>query len=477
MNKKNLIIFLSIWFLIISFSLSWNIYFIKENNQKLILNKSESFFKQILTTRLWNSNHNGVYVLVTPENQPNEYLIDSLRDIVAKDGMQLTKINPAYMTRQISETNEKDCDVQFHITSLNPIRPANKADEWETQALKSFKKGTKETLELANNNISQQYRYMAPLVTQQSCLKCHAVQGYKVGDIRGGISISFPANLYLTLIKKSIASMILIHLIFFCIGVIGAILFYKRLSSAYLKIETKNSELVEINATKDKFFSIIAHDLRSPFNTIVGFSLHLVEQINEKNYTELSNIADYILQSSDKAMALLSNLMVWAQSQSGKIEFQPEYFDIASLVKETTQLLNGTAEQKSIVVENLIATNTKVYADKEMTNTVIRNLLSNALKFTEAKGKITISSDESPTNMLTIKISDEGVGIPQKRINKLFNISDNESTLGTQNESGTGLGLVLCKEFVEKNNGKIHVESTVGVGSTFSFSLPTISDI
>jgi signal transduction histidine kinase len=426
-----------------------------------------------VVTRAWNSVHGGVYAPVTPYSQPNEYLIDSLRDIVTKEGMLLTKINPAYMTRQIAEIIQTNYGLKFNITSLNPIRPANSADEWETKALKSFEKGTPEILELTDKNIAPQYRYMAPLITEQSCLKCHAVQGYEVGDIRGGISISFPASLYLSLVKKSIVSIILIHLLIFCIVLIGLIIFYKQLTSAYSKIEIKNSELVEINTTKDKFFSIIAHDLKSPFNSIVGFSKYLVEQVEEKNYENIGKFANIMLQSSNKAMDLLTNLMTWAQSQTGRMEYNPEYFEMTTLVKEATLLLHGIAEQKSIVIENKITTNTQIYADKEMISIVLRNLISNALKFTTTGGKITIST-EHIKNELTVTISDNGVGISKDRINKIFNIIENYSTPGTQKETGTGLGLILCKEFIEKNNGRIWVKSTVGIGSSFSFSIPTI---
>lgn len=444
---------------------------INNNNRELVLHKSQSFFEQIVVTRLWNSNHNGVYVAVTPDNQPNEYLTDSLRDIYTKSGIKLTKINPAYMTRQISEINKKDNDLHFHITSLNPIRPDNKADEWEIQALKSFENGNDKILQLVETDSVKLYRYMAPLVTKQSCLKCHAIQGYKEGDIRGGISVSFPADLYLTLVKRSTNSSIIIHLVVLLIGLIGAIVMYRRLKFAYLTIESSNMELLEANITKDKFFSIIAHDLRSPFNSIVGFSNYLVEKIRGEDYTEMEKITNMILKSSGTAMDLLNNLMIWARSQSGKLEFNPEYFDISVIVKEVMQLLDSTAFQKSISISNLIPPNSMVFADKDMTSTIIRNLVSNALKYTNEDGKILISS-KSLDNFFMVKITDNGVGITKDRINKLFKIAETESTLGTQKEKGTGLGLILCKEFVEKNSGEIWVESKPNMGTTFSFTLP-----
>jgi len=249
--------------------------------------------------------------------------------------------------------------------------------------------------------------------------------------------------------------------------------FLGYIGSCYDITENKNNELklIELNATKNKFFSIIAHDLKSPFNSIIGYSELLLEQINGKNYEKTGEIADIILQSSNRAMDLLMNLMAWAQSQSGKMDFNPVSFDIISLINEVTLLLNDTARQKSILIINKLPPNIQVNADYEMISTVLRNLISNAIKFTQPEGKITISASDKQ-NQVIVSVSDTGVGISKERIDNLFTISDGYSTPGTQNEKGTGLGLILCKEFVNKNHGKIWVESKAGTGTTLYFSLP-----
>jgi len=249
--------------------------------------------------------------------------------------------------------------------------------------------------------------------------------------------------------------------------------FLGYIGSCYDITEIKDNELrlIELNATKDKFFSIIAHDLKSPFNSIIGFSEHLVEKVNEKNYHKIDEIAGVILNSSNSAMNLLTNLMTWSHLETGRMPFNPEYFDIATIVGEVLSLIKPTSEHKSIVIENEISTNAQVFADKEMIATVLRNLITNSLKFTEIGGRIKISS-VSKNNRLTVSIIDNGIGISKERIDKLFTINENYSTPGTQKEKGTGLGLILCKEFIDKNNGEIWVESSVGVGSSFRFSLP-----
>jgi len=239
-----------------------------------------------------------------------------------------------------------------------------------------------------------------------------------------------------------------------------------------LEIENKNKELKEINLTKDKFFSIIAHDLKSPFNSIIGFSELLVEQISENDLEGIDKYANIIFKSSNRAMNLIMNLMEWSRSQTGRMNFNPEHYEIADLIKNVILVFTDIAKQKSIIITNEKLCNSSVYADKAMISTILRNLISNAIKFTISGGKIIISAEEKQ-NEVMITVSDTGVGIPKNSINKLFRIDENYSTPGTKNEEGTGLGLILCKEFTEKHNGKIWVESELGKGSKFKFTIPS----
>jgi len=245
----------------------------------------------------------------------------------------------------------------------------------------------------------------------------------------------------------------------------------KEIRAAELAITNKNlQQFIQLNKDKDKFFAIIAHDLKNPFNSIIGLTEILIEQIEEKNYDKIGEFAAIILKSSNRAMDLLMNLMIWAQSQSGRMNYTPTYFNIITLIDEVTLLFSDIAGHKSIRISSPLPSSILVIADKEMISAVLRNLISNAIKFTNPNGKITISL-EKKQNKLIVSISDTGVGLSKESIENLFKISDNYSTPGTQNEKGTGLGLILCNEFIHKNNGKIWVESEVGIGTTFFFSL------
>ncbi|MBK9501580.1 MAG: hybrid sensor histidine kinase/response regulator [Leptospiraceae bacterium] len=237
------------------------------------------------------------------------------------------------------------------------------------------------------------------------------------------------------------------------------------------KIRKTNEQLKELNATKDKFFSIIAHDLKNPFNTLLGFSKLLFE--NAPNYTtdQIQQYAQIMNHTAKQSYALLENLMQWAKSQTEKIKIIPRNSSMNELLSITIPIINGSALKKNITIESNISTEDIVYADNSLTATILRNLLTNAIKFTHANGKITVSTQKKDI-FLEVSITDTGVGIEPMNIDKLFRIDSKVTSHGTDNEEGTGLGLILCKEFVEKQGGTIWAISEVGKGSTFTFTLP-----
>ncbi len=252
--------------------------------------------------------------------------------------------------------------------------------------------------------------------------------------------------------------------------------FKQKVEERTQTINQQNIELVELNATKDKFFSIIAHDLKSPFSSMLGFSNMLDKKFDKYDSEKKKKFIKIINQGLQDTYKLLENLLYWSRSQRGSIDFKPEKLNLYLLINETTELLNQSAENKSIELINQIPENIFVDADKDMLSTIIRNLVSNAIKFTPIGGQIkievnlpTISNNQE---FVEIMVIDSGVGILKEVQSKLFDISENTSTQGTEDESGTGLGLILCKEFAEKHGGKIEVESEIGKGSTFSFTIP-----
>ncbi|BAX78917.1 hypothetical protein ALGA_0524 [Labilibaculum antarcticum] len=453
-------------------SFSWNYHLVVSNNQMVVLNKSRSFFDQILVTRAWSSEHNGIYVPITEKTKPNPYLKDPFKNITSTDGIKLTKINPSYMTRQIAELNKNNYNLQFHITSLNPIRPENKATENEAKALNEFELGAKEKLEFHENDTVHEYMYMAPLVTQKSCLKCHSHQGYQEGDIRGGISISFPAEPYTNGVNKQILSLSIVHFIILILGYAGIILYHINTKKHFSIIKIKNEELNKIISTKDKFFSIIAHDLRSPISTILGYLDLLQTDYNSFSKEEQIDFISNINESAKSSFKLLNNLLLWARSQQNRIMLDVQKHNLKSTITEAIDAYLSSSKLKKISIELLVPEEIFIYSDSFTLQCVISNLFNNAIKFTPKNGVIFIKAKQE-NGFAEIQIIDNGVGIPEERINKLFKIEESVSTKGTNDEKGTGLGLLLCKEFIEKNNGSIQIVSKINKGTRVIFRIPT----
>jgi signal transduction histidine kinase len=244
-----------------------------------------------------------------------------------------------------------------------------------------------------------------------------------------------------------------------------------------MRIEAKLLErtniLNELNATKDKFFSIIAHDLRGPFANFRVVTDLLTSSYDELEETEKKEFLELIKDSANNLYSLLENLLDWSRSQRGTMPFNPNEFDFSLIAKNTVNFLKLSADNKNIELINNITDDTYITADVNMITTVIRNLVSNAIKFTANGGQININSTITEKDSI-FSVQDNGIGLSKETINKLFRIDTQVTTIGTNDEKGTGLGLILCKEFVEKHGGKIWVESEVGKGSTFYFSLPCL---
>jgi signal transduction histidine kinase/DNA-binding LacI/PurR family transcriptional regulator len=243
------------------------------------------------------------------------------------------------------------------------------------------------------------------------------------------------------------------------------------------KLKIQKDELSNTNATKDKLFSILAHDLRNPFNVIINFSEMLMNDRVNLTREETDKYLQIINSSTNKANDLIENILQWSRSQTGKISFNPEQLKLSAIVSETIELLKGELFRKSITIKNLIDFKVIVNADLNMLKVIFRNLISNAIKFTAQTGTISIYSNKvSNTPAIKISVADTGIGIPSDILETIFQPNHNFTTMGTENETGTGLGLILCKEFIEKHHGKIWVESKLNEGSTFHFTMPLTAE-
>ena len=246
---------------------------------------------------------------------------------------------------------------------------------------------------------------------------------------------------------------------------------YRQKRKSNEKLSVLNKRLQDLNSTKDKFFSIIAHDLKSPFLGLMGYSQILSEEYADLKEDERKTYIGYIYELTKSTYKLLENLLEWSRLQTGKIEFNPDTLNIYDALFPTLDLLAKTAQNKRISIEPQIDKDLVLKADKYMLQAVVRNLISNSIKFTQPNGHIIINAKKDD-HRCVVSVQDDGVGMNKATVNTLFRIDVTKSTKGTVNEEGTGLGLLLCKEMIERHNGKIWAESEEGGGSKFYFSLP-----
>jgi two-component system sensor histidine kinase/response regulator len=241
----------------------------------------------------------------------------------------------------------------------------------------------------------------------------------------------------------------------------------------HLELKFSREALQKLNTTKDKFFSIIAHDLKDPLQILLLASDSLHTRYDSMDETKRKDYIQRFYNNSQQILSLLENLLEWARSQSGNIEIKPERIDIKELTAKSIDLLKGNARKKNITLSLQVKPGIFAFADKNMVRTIIQNLVSNGLKFTRPGGQVSIdASVPARGDRVDITVTDNGVGISAEDMAGLFRIDMKKSTPGTDREKGTGLGLILCKEFVEKNNGSIEVSSEPGKGSCFKITLP-----
>lgn len=244
------------------------------------------------------------------------------------------------------------------------------------------------------------------------------------------------------------------------------------LKDIQLEITSKNEQLVKANAEKDKFFSIIAHDLKSPFNSFLGLTQIMAEKLPSLTMAQIEAIAVSMRNSATNLFRLLENLLQWSRIHQGMIVVKPEQLELLSNAEESLQMMFEPARSKNIKISCAILNTIQIFADRNMVQTIMRNLISNAVKYTPKGGLITITAKHTTDNFVEVAIQDTGIGMSATLVSNLFQLDTQTTRFGTEGEPSTGLGLILCKEFVEKHGGKIWVESQEGNGSTFHFTIP-----
>ncbi|WP_372774982.1 tetratricopeptide repeat protein [Mangrovibacterium sp.] len=270
---------------------------------------------------------------------------------------------------------------------------------------------------------------------------------------------------FLRLRQHQTSQIIMISAIFLALFIAGIIYFF------YTKLRRKNDQLNEAIATKDKFFSIVAHDLRGPIGSALGLSEFLIEEIEAKNYETVGTYASAFNQTLSDSFTLLNNLLAWSRSQLQRMEFNPQFLSTSQIINETIGLFSSPIEKKQISVATNIEHDLQFKADEGMIKTILRNLISNAIKYCNENGEIKVDFYKDGKSVV-LSVSDNGIGMKPEKVENLYSLEMHSSSPGTSGEQGTGLGLILVKDFVQKHHGEIRIDSTPGIGTTFTILFP-----
>ena len=485
----------------IATSLFWTINNLKEQVVALATVEARANWNKDQAFRRWATRHGGFYVKPDERTPPNPYL-EHLpnRDITTSDGQELTLMNPAYMMSQMTREFEKLYGIKGSITGQVLLNPANKADAWELNALKQFDEGVNEVIEQTLIDNQPFIRFMRPMVMTEGCLLCHGHLGFKVGDIRGGVSISIPLEPYFASAKANERVLYFSHGSVWFMGLL-AIGFISQRRYQHAKerqqaeaelarhrdhlqvlVDERTSELVEARDTADRankaksdFLAKMSHELRTPLNSIIGLSEFLHEEASESGDTNYVDPLLRVTRSGQHLLELINDILDLSKIEAGKLELNAKTTRLDGLVDQVNSTIASqvSANGNRLVVEN--TSNVEIlYTDPVRLRQVLLNLLSNASKFTE-NGQITLTISRStgnPHDSILFDVSDTGLGIPKDRIDSLFTDFTQIQNEEARDQEGTGLGLSISQKIVELMGGTIQVESEEGKGTRFWFEIP-----
>jgi len=483
------------WGVGIGFSLHSHIEQASQQANDVAIEGARNMFRMILLTRNWNSSHGGVYVPVTPLTQPNPYLEHPRRDVTTTDGVLLTMINLAYMTRLIGEAAEASSGAIFRLSSLRPIRPGNEPDDWERQALLSFEQGMKEVTGIERSSQGVMLRYMAPLLVKKSCMACHAKQGYQVGDIRGGLSVLQRYEPIEEVAQSGAQSALMTHCIEFMLVLSVGWLLLELLRRRWFELAGKVDELEASQRQllqSEKMASIgqlaagVAHEINNPvgfvnanlgsLKTYCEEMIALLERCRSGQagaddfsaieFDFLKEDIPALLHESRDGLDRVKKIVVDLKNYSRVDEAAWQDSNLNSGIESTLNVAWNELKYKADVVREL-GDLPPVPCIAAQINQVVMNLLVNAVHAIEGHGTITVRSGHDET-WAWIEVADTGKGMTPAVLNRIFEPFYTTKPVG----KGTGLGLSLSYDIIKKHEGRIEVSSDVGVGSTFRIVLP-----
>ncbi len=494
-NRGCWLLLILCWALVVSSSLYLTYQEIRRHNLELANAGARNMFNMVVLTRLWNASHRGVYVPVDEHIQPNPYLDHPRRDLKTTSGIDLTMINPAYMTRLIAEIAAQNRGVQFNITSLHPIRPANAADPWETLALRQFEQGVSEVSQLLDGKDGPEYRYMAPLPVVKACLKCHDDHGYEIGDIRGGISVSQPYEPFRAAAQRTFTLELFKHVgAFLLVSAAGWWLIH-QLRRSWMDLE---DNITELHKTRDKLVQSenlaslgrmvagFAHEVNTPIGVAVGAISHGEEALNvmdrlirqdEVSEEEIQGQLSVLRDSSTLAMSNINRaanlIRSFKRTSIDQVSEHARIFELCEIIDDVLLSMRNSLKKTGILIHVDCPAGLKINGHPGYYDQLLTNLLQNSLHHGYGDGarsgeiRIQVAIDQQ--GWLSMRYSDDGHGMDKQTLDKVF-----EPFFTTRRGKGSsGLGMYICHQLATARlGGEISCTSEPGQGCRFDIRIP-----
>ncbi len=432
-------------------------------------------FEKDLAFRTWNMTRGGVYVTVNKQNRPNPHLAVPDRDLKTVDGHMLTLINPAYMSRQMYEIQKQSAEVQGHITSLNPLSPDNSADPWEREALGQFQVGAPEVFSRETLEGKPYLRIMRPLRVEGDCLRCHGKQGYKKGEIRGGISVSVPLSGHLKEFRDQATHTAAGMGLVWAIGLTGIVGGGRRLQRSMAREREARLAAEAASQAKGEFLANMSHEIRTPLNGMMGM-LQILDNASPEEQAEYVKMA---YESGQRLLVLLCDILDFSKSEAGQLRLCCENFNTATLLRNTADVFRAVCARHGLEMTLRLDPGLPetLVGDEARLRQLLFNLLANAVKFTPT-GTVTLDAWATPHGArpnsvrLYVVINDTGIGIPDDKLEHIFEGFTQVDGSFTRQYQGAGLGLALAKRIVELMDGTLTVQSEPDKGSCFFLQVP-----
>jgi signal transduction histidine kinase len=456
-----------IWTILCFLAASWNISAEKEKTLALAQREARTVIDKDQALRFWATDHHGIYVPVTKDTPPNENLSHiPERDITTPSGRQLTLMNPAYMLRQVMHQYGDLYKTKGHLTSLKLVNHTNAPDDWESKALHQFETGREEVMAVTTMDGGEFLRLMVPMYTKTGCLDCHGHQGYKEGDVRGGVSVSIPLASYRTLEKKSLHALTITHAALWWFGLFAIALIFTRNKKRRLE-RLDDLQTLENQSEKIKIFAYsVAHDLKNPVVAIHGLANLMKKKQFDKLDDKGKQYCEQIIKSSSQICALVDQINLFISAKEQPLTIEPlDFPEVCQTVME-----EYAAQLQARRIEWFPPPRVAgIRADRMAIIRIIRNLVDNALKYSgERLSRIAIDCEETP-KVFKMSVANDGNPIAPEACRDIF--IKFKRNCDDQKVRGTGLGLAIIKELAGLHGGDVWVESDGREGATFYFTI------